>query len=84
MPERQTSTAASDPQPGIIRVSEIAAELGVARATVYALLEQGLMPGIRPLGRVRWLVCRDAYQAWKATMQAPVAYNPPRESVSTQ
>jgi excisionase family DNA binding protein len=46
-------------------VPEIANHLSVGRLAVYAMLEQGLLPGIR-LGR-RWIVTRAAFQAWEKT-----------------
>jgi excisionase family DNA binding protein len=46
-------------------VEEIAHRLDIGRLTVYAMLEQGLLPGIR-LGR-RWIVTRHAYEQWERT-----------------
>jgi len=46
-------------------VGEIAERLNVGRLAVYAMLEQGIMPGIR-LGR-RWIVTRHAYEQWERT-----------------
>ena len=46
-------------------VEEIAQRLNVGRLAVYAMLEQGIMPGIR-LGR-RWIVTRHAYEQWERT-----------------
>ena len=43
-------------------VEEIAHRLDIGRLAVYAMLEQGLLPGIR-LGR-RWIVTRHAYEEW--------------------
>jgi len=48
-----------------ISVKEIAHRLDVGRLTVYAMLEQGIMPGIR-LGR-RWIITRHAYEQWERT-----------------
>jgi len=48
-----------------ITVPEIAKRLGIGRQAVYAMLEQGKMPGIR-LGR-RWIVTRTAYEQWERT-----------------
>jgi len=46
-------------------VEAIAHRLGIGRPTVYAMLEQGVLPGIR-LGR-RWIVTRYAYEQWERT-----------------
>ncbi len=46
-------------------VEEIARRLDIGRLAVYAMLEQGLLPGIR-LGR-RWIVTRAAFEAWEKT-----------------
>ncbi len=46
-------------------VPEIAIRLNIGRLAVYAMLEQGLLPGIR-LGR-RWIVTRHAFEAWEKT-----------------
>ncbi len=48
-----------------ISVPEIARRLDVGRQAVYAMLEQGIIPGIR-LGR-RWIITRHAYEAWERT-----------------
>ena len=46
-------------------IPEIANRLSIGRLAVYAMLEQGLLPGIR-LGR-RWIVTRAAFEAWEKT-----------------
>jgi excisionase family DNA binding protein len=46
-------------------IPEIARRLNIGRQSVYAMLEQGLLPGIR-LGR-RWLVTRYAFESWERT-----------------
>ena len=46
-------------------VEEIARRLDIGRLAVYAMLEQGLLPGIR-LGR-RWIITRHAYDEWERT-----------------
>ena len=46
-------------------ISEIAQRLGIGRLAVYAMLEQGIIPGIR-LGR-RWIVTQPAYEQWERT-----------------
>ena len=51
------------PESGRISVPEIAERLDIGRLTVYAMLEQRILPGIR-LGR-RWIVTRYAYEHWE-------------------
>lgn len=46
-------------------VEEIARRLNIGRQTVYAMLEKGVLPGIR-LGQ-RWLITRYAYEQWERT-----------------
>jgi excisionase family DNA binding protein len=46
-------------------VEEIARRLNIGRRAVYAMLEQGVLPGIR-LGQ-RWLITRHAYEHWERT-----------------
>ena len=46
-------------------IPEIACRLNVGRMAVYAMLEQGLLPGIR-VGR-RWIGTRAAFEAWEKT-----------------
>lgn len=48
-----------------IRVPEIAQRLGVGRLKVYAMLEEGVIPGIK-FGR-KWIVTRYAYEQWERT-----------------
>jgi excisionase family DNA binding protein len=48
-----------------ITAEEIARRLDIGRLAVYAMLEQGILPGIR-LGR-RWIVTRHAYEQWERT-----------------
>ena len=48
-----------------ISVLEIARRLSIGRLAVYAMLEQGIIPGLR-LGR-RWIITRDAYLTWERT-----------------
>jgi excisionase family DNA binding protein len=50
-------------------VEEIARRLVVGRLTVYSMLEQGILPGIR-LGR-RWIITRHAYEQWERTCGSP-------------
>ncbi len=46
-----------------ISVPEIAQRLNIGRLTVYTMLEQAIIPGIR-LGR-RWIITRRAYEQWE-------------------
>jgi excisionase family DNA binding protein len=48
-----------------ISVPEVAQRLDIGRLAVYAMLEQGIMPGIK-LGR-RWIITRQAYEQWERT-----------------
>jgi len=48
-----------------ISVPEIARRLDIGRLAVYAMLEEGILPGIR-LGR-RWIITRHAYEQWERT-----------------
>src|SRR5260370_41151523 len=48
-----------------ISVQEIAQRLDIGRLAVYAMLERGIIPGIRP-GR-RWIITRHAYEQWERT-----------------
>ena len=55
-----------------ITVPEISGRLDIGRLAVYAMLEQGIIPGIR-LGR-RWIITRHAYEEWERTCGSqPVA-----------
>jgi excisionase family DNA binding protein len=55
----------SETKTGRITVPEIAKRLSIGRLAVYAMLDQGIIPGIR-LGR-RWIVTRHAYFQWERT-----------------
>jgi excisionase family DNA binding protein len=46
-------------------IPEVALRLAIGRQAVYAMLERGIMPGIR-LGR-RWIITRYAYEQWEQT-----------------
>jgi len=46
-----------------LSVDEIARRLDLGRLAVYAMLERGILPGIR-LGR-RWIITRHAYRQWE-------------------
>jgi excisionase family DNA binding protein len=50
-------------------VEEIARRLDVGRLAVYAMLEGGIIPGVR-VGR-RWIVTRYAYEHWERTCGVP-------------
>jgi excisionase family DNA binding protein len=56
-------------------VTEIAQRLEIGRMAVYAMLERGIMPGVR-FGR-RWIITRHAYRQWERTcgMQAGAGLN---------
>jgi excisionase family DNA binding protein len=51
--------------PTRISVEEIAQRLVIGRLSVYALLENRVIPGVR-LGR-RWIITRHAYLEWERT-----------------
>lgn len=51
--------------PSRVTVREIANDLDIGRHSVYAMLEGGIIPGIK-LKR-GWLVTRHAYERWKET-----------------
>jgi excisionase family DNA binding protein len=53
---------------GRITVPEIAQRLDIGRLKVYAMLEQGILPGVR-VGR-QWIVTRHAYSEWERTCGA--------------
>jgi excisionase family DNA binding protein len=59
----------TDRRSGRITVPEIARRLGVGRLAVYAMLNQGILPGIK-LG-CRWLITRHAYEEWERTCGTP-------------
>jgi excisionase family DNA binding protein len=60
-----------------IAVPEIARRLSIGRLAVYAMLDQGIIPGIR-LGR-RWIVTRHAYEQWERTCGVRTGLQPPAE-----
>lgn len=68
----QTPNSASDAvdsPSSRISVLEIAKRLNIGRLTVYSMLEQGIIPGLR-LGR-RWIVTRQPYLTWENTCGLP-------------
>lgn len=50
---------------GRLSIPDIATRLAIGERAVYAMLDQGILPGIR-LGR-RWIVTRYAYEHWEQT-----------------
>jgi excisionase family DNA binding protein len=48
-----------------ITIPEISRRLNVGRQTVYLMLQQGIIPGLR-VGR-RWLVTKYSYETWERT-----------------
>ena len=61
-----------------LTVEQIASRLGIGRVAVYAMLEQGVLPGVR-IGR-RWLITRHAYEAWERTCGTETGRNKPLDS----
>ena len=64
-PTRPGDSLARELGSGRISVPEIARRLDIGRLAVYAMLDQGILPGIR-LGR-RWIITRHAYEQWERT-----------------
>jgi len=64
-----------------ISVPEIARRLNIGRLAVYAMLEKGIIPGVR-VGR-RWLITRAAYMTWEQTcgLKADAGLQPKPEVV---
>ena len=64
-----------------LSVPEIARRLEIGRLAVYAMLEQGIIPGIR-LSR-RWIITRHAYLIWERTcgVRKGTGLRPPPEVV---
>ena len=54
-----------------ISIEEVARRLAIGERAVYAMLEQGILPGIR-VGR-RWLITRRAFERWEETCGMPPA-----------
>ena len=48
-----------------ISVAEIASRLSVGRLTVYEMLEDRVLPGIRL--KHRWIITRRCYESWEQT-----------------
>jgi excisionase family DNA binding protein len=63
--DKLTSRYLGEASSATISVPEIARRLGVGRLSVYAMLEQRIIPGIR-VGR-RWIITRHAYEQWERT-----------------
>ena len=70
-----------DRNSGRVTIPEIAQRLSIGRLAVYAMLEQGIIPGIR-LGR-RWIVTRHAYDQWERTCGTHLAPGLPAASEVT-
>jgi excisionase family DNA binding protein len=64
-PVKEARETLPSQQSGRISVPEIAERLDIGRLAVYAMLKQGILPGIR-LGR-RWIITRHAYEQWERT-----------------
>ena len=75
----QCASMQPGPRGNRISVPEIAQRLEIGRLAVYAMLEQGIIPGIR-LGR-RWIITRYAYDQWERTcgMRAGIGLQEPAE-----
>jgi excisionase family DNA binding protein len=58
-------------------VPEIARRLAIGRLAVYAMLEEGILPGIR-VGR-RWIITRHAYEQWERSCGLRSATGPAPE-----
>jgi excisionase family DNA binding protein len=61
----QPASSGQEEGSGRITVPEIARRLNIGRQAVYAMLKQGVIPGLR-IGR-RWIVTRHAYEQWERT-----------------
>ena len=59
---------------GRITVPEIAQRLSIGRIAVYAMLERGIIPGVR-IGRL-WIVTRYAYDEWERTCGTRLSCRP--------
>ena len=81
VPESGPPTEARDERLGSrMSVPDIARRLGIGRLAVYAMLEEGILPGIR-LGR-RWIITRHAYEQWERTCgMRPGLHTPPEVTV---
>ena len=61
----QPASSGQEEGSGRITVPEIARRLNIGRQAVYAMLKQGVIPGLR-IGR-RWIVTRHAYETFEHT-----------------
>jgi len=78
MPSHPNSDCPTELAPaGRISVDEIANHLDIGRLAVYAMLQEGIIPGIR-LGR-RWIVTRHAYEQWERTCGVRTGLQPPTD-----
>jgi excisionase family DNA binding protein len=58
------SECEAEPEPaGRITVGEVSRRLNLGRLSIYKMLNDGSLPGIR-LGR-RWIITRHAFEAWE-------------------
>lgn len=64
-PDGRASDSQSMGRSSRITVEEIAERLDIGRQAVYAMLEQGILPGVR-VGR-RWIITRHSYEQWERT-----------------
>jgi len=76
-PSRRSDTLPQSMSGRRIAVPEIAQRLSVGRLAVYAILDQGIIPGIR-LGR-RWIITRHAYEQWERTCGVRTGLQPQPE-----
>jgi excisionase family DNA binding protein len=60
-----------------ITVDEIAHRLNIGRLAVYEMLDQKIIPGIRP-GR-RWIITRHVYEQWERTCGMPIVAGLPTQ-----
>jgi len=51
-----------------IKVKEVAQILGVSRHRVYALMDRGILPSVRPYGGKRKILRKD-FEAWLQRVQ---------------
>ncbi|MGD0500722.1 MAG: excisionase family DNA-binding protein [Bryobacteraceae bacterium] len=60
---------AGGPMKHRLSVAEIASRLAIGKMSVYSMLEDGRLPGIR-IGK-RWLITRLAYEQWERNCGLP-------------
>jgi excisionase family DNA binding protein len=64
-PDDHAREAQSVSRSSRITVEEIAERLDIGRQAVYAMLDRGILPGVR-VGR-RWIITRHSYEQWERT-----------------